>query len=232
MSTTITGTTEQPSPVILLAPSLTGTPSSTGTTSSPSTTPIPPTTNAMNYCTEQIGMNQPLNIQPSDIVSTNPPLDQTQLSTSDINPTSDKPGFTFDTINPIINIKLPQDATLTNIYVPIDKPSNVEQFTVTFFYPNGTDSPTFTSQIPSAGQTTPSGLPLQTTTTPSSIGRFVPSDMSPQIVDLPSNFQVPKDTIVEITITRTTDNNQLFPTNVCIIVLHFISRFRFSVTCF
>jgi len=222
MSTTIVGTIKQ-----------TGTSSSTGTTPSPSTTSIPPTTNPMQYCTEQLGMNRPYDIPQSAFENINPQLDTTQLSTSDINPTLDKPGFTLDRMNPTINIQLPQDATITNIYIPIDKPSNVEQFQVQFFYPNHTDSPIFTSQIPSASQTTSSSLPSATSTKPSPIDRLLPSDKSPQILDLPQNFQVPKDTTVLITITKTADNNELPPTNVCIILfLQLISRSRFSMNCF
>jgi len=164
----------------------------------------------MNYCTEN-GMNQPLTIQPNQVTS-NQPLDQT-TSPADINPTTTSPGINFPSTNPLINITLNQPATLTLIYLPTNRPNqptNVNEFSVVFVYPNGTTD-SFTSEIPlSSGTitttTTPStGTPSETTTTanPSSI---VPSsNVSPQ-VDLPPNFQVPNGTILMIAITSTNDS--------------------------
>jgi len=166
----------------------------------------------MNYCTEELGMNQPLTIQPNQVTSS-PPSDQT-IPSGDINPTTitTTPGLNFSSPNPQINITLDQPASLTVIYVPVDRPdqpTNVDQFTVVFVYPNGTTSQQFTSEIPSTGSTTtttPStGAPSETPTTPSPSGIVPPSNVSPQ-VDLPPNFQVPNGTIVIVTITSTTDN--------------------------
>ncbi len=161
----------------------TGTPSSTGTpvpTSIPSlastppptgaplltTTTLPPTTTTMNYCTEELGMNQPLTIQPSQVTSS-PPSDQTTPS-GDINPTTTTtPGLNFSSPNPQINITFDQPASLTIIYLPVDRPNqptNVDQFVVVFVYPNGTTSQQFTSEIPSIGTTTG--------TTPSTVGVY------------------------------------------------------------
>jgi hypothetical protein len=178
----------------------------------------------MNYCTEELGMNQPLTIQPSQVTS-NPPSDQTTPS-GDINPTTTTtPGLNFSSPNPQINITLDQPASLTVIYLPVDRPNqptNVDQFTVVFVYPNGTTSQEFTSEIPSAGSTTtttPStGAPSETTTTPSPGGIVPPSDVSPQ-VDLPPNFQVPNGTIVIINITSTIDS--LNPTGVSVSFLFY-----------
>ncbi|CAF1682168.1 unnamed protein product, partial [Didymodactylos carnosus] len=121
------------------------------------------------------------------------------------------------TMNPEINITLDQPATLTLIYVPVDRPnqpSNVNEFTVQFFYPNNTNSILFTSIIPSIPETTtttttgipsPSGIPLETTTTTPS--RLVPpSNISPQ-VDLTPNFRVPENTIIVIKIILTEDQS-------------------------
>jgi hypothetical protein len=170
----------------------------------------------MNYCVEENGMNQPLTIQPNQ-VSSNQPFDQTTPSTGDINPTTTTPGLNFPSTNPLINVTLDQPAALTVIYVPTDRPNqptNVEQFVVTFVYPNGTTSQTFLSQTPSISGTTPSaGVPSETTTTlPTPSGVVPPSADSPQ-VDLPPNFQVPANTIVIINITSTTYNTP--PTGVC-----------------
>jgi hypothetical protein len=174
----------------------------------------------MNYCTEELGMNQPLTIQPNQVTSS-PPSDQTTPS-GDINPTTTTPGLNFSSPNPQINITFDQPASLTVIYLPVDRPNqptNVDQFTVVFVYPNGTTSQQFTSEIPSTGSTTtttPStGAPSETTTTPSPSGIVPPSDVSPQ-VDLPTNFQVPNGTIVVINITSTTDKSN--PSGVCTIL--------------
>ena len=166
----------------------------------------------MNYCAQQNGMNQPLTIQPGQ-VTFDSPSNQSPSST-DINPTSTTPGFTFTTPNPGINVTLDQPATLTVIYLPNDRPnqpSNVQQFQVVFVYPNGSTSQTFTSTTASTSSavtstTTPSaGTTLGTTTV------VPPSVVSPR-VDLPQNFDVPQKTTVVITITSTT--NGLYPSGV------------------
>lgn len=199
------------------------TPALAGITTQPpsvpaSTTPaLPPTTTTMNYCVEEKGMNQPLTIRP-DQVNSNPTPDQT-TPPGDINPTSTTPGLDFPTMNPRINVTLDQPATLTVIYVPVDRPnepSNVEEFTVVFVYPDGTTSPSYNSNIPSTGATTTpaTGVPSPATTTPTTpAGVVPPSPQSPQ-VDLPPNFQVPSGTTVVITITSTVDQSN--PQNVCI----------------
>jgi hypothetical protein len=177
----------------------------------------------MNYCTEELGMNQPLTIQPNQVTSS-PPSDQTTPS-GDINPTTTTPGLNFSSPNPQINITLDQPASLTVIYLPVDRPNqptNVDQFVVVFVYPNGTTSQQFTSEIPSTSSTTtttPStGAPLGTTTTPSAIGVVPPSFISPQ-VDLPPNFLIPNGTVVVINITSTTDNAN--PAGVSVVFLCF-----------
>lgn len=171
----------------------------------------------MNYCVEEQGMNQPLTIRP-DQVTSNPTPDQT-TPPGDINPTPTTPGLDFPTMNPQINVTLDQPSTLTLIYVPVDRPnqpSNVNEFTVVFIYPNGTTSPSFNSVIPSEGATTTTtpapGAPSQGTTTPSTAAVVPASPQSPQI-DLPPNFQVPPGTVIAITITST--NDQSTPRDVC-----------------
>jgi hypothetical protein len=161
-----------------------------------------PTTTTINYCAEENGMNQPLTIQPYQVKS-NPPYDQTTLG--DINPTTSTPGLNFSSPNPQINITLDQPATLTLIYLPTDRPdqlTNANEFVVVFVYPNATTSEPFPSEIPSSTTTTtttPStGAASVTTATPNTSGIVPPSDVSPQ-VNLPANFQVPKDTIIMIT---------------------------------
>lgn len=198
-----------------------------------STTPaLPPTTTTMNYCVEEKGMNQPLTIRP-DQVKSNPTPEQT-TPPGDINPTSTTPGLDFTTMNPQINVTFDQPATLTVIYLPVDRPnepSNVEEFTVVFVYPDGTTSRPYDSIIPSSTgaatttTTTPAtGEPSsQATTTPSTTGGVVPpSSQSPQ-VDLPTNFQVPEGTTVVITITSTKDQSP--PENVCTIKCVFFEIF-------
>ena len=187
-----------------------------GTQGSTTTTSLPPTTTTMNYCVEEKGMNQPLTIQPEQVQS-NPSPDQT--TPGDINPTGTTPGLDFPTLYPQINVTLDQPAKLTVVYVPVDRPgqpSNVKTFTVVFIYPDGSTSSSFDSKIPSPGATTTttpsSGASSETTTTPSTTGVFAPSTVSPQ-VDLTKNFQVPKGTVVSITITSTSD--LLNPQNVC-----------------
>ena len=194
-------------------PITTGAPSTTTTT-------LPPTTTTMNYCTEEKGMNQPLTITPDQVTSNPQPQSTTPLS--GINPTSTTPGLDFPTPNPQINVTLDQPATLTVVYLPVDrpdKPSNVVQFQVEFVYPNGTTSTPFnstTASTPSAtstSTTTPSpGTPSTIFTTLGTTTIVPPSDVSPQ-VDLPPNFRVPADTIVVITIISTTNGTN--PTGVC-----------------
>jgi len=211
-------TTTGVSPQTTGTSSTTGTKSTTGTTSPTTTTTLPPTTTTMNFCTEEKGMNEPLTIQPSQVTS-NPPPNQT-TPPGDINPRpTPTPGMHFPTMNPEINVTLLQPATLTIVYLPVDrpsKPSNVNEFTLVCVYPNGTSSPSFTSVIQSPGAsttTTPSGVPAQPTTTPSPTGVVPPSPSSP-LVDLPPNFHVPQGTIIVMTITSTIDQN--YPHDVCL----------------
>ena len=195
----------------------------TDATSSTTTTAVPPTTTTMNYCVEQNGMNAPLTIQPSQVTSNPSPNPTTPAG--DINPTSTTTGLNFPTPNPQINVTLDQPATLTVVYVPVDRPnqpSNVDAFTVVFVYPNGTSSQPLESKIPSAGATTPSDATTQTTSTVSTTGVFAPSDVSPQ-VDLPVNFRVPEGTVIVITITSTSDQSN--PRDVCI---HLLSAFSLA----
>jgi hypothetical protein len=208
-TTSTATTTSTPSPTD--TPSPTATPSTTGTPP-PTTTTLPPTTTTMNYCTEENGMNQPLTIQPNQVTS-NQPYDQT-TSPADINPTTTSPGINFPSTNPLINITLTQPATLTLIYLPTDRPNqptNVNEFSVVFVYPNGNLSALFTSEIPSSSGTTSTTTTQSTSTlsgtsttqTPSDI--IPPSNVSPQ-VDLPPNFQVPNGTVLMIMITSTNDS--------------------------
>jgi hypothetical protein len=171
----------------------------------------------MNYCIEENGMNQPLNIQPEQVTS-NPPFDQTTPS-GDINPTPTTPGLNFPSTNSSINITLDQLATLTLIYIPTNRPNlptNVNEFAVMFVYPNGSPSDIFPSQIPSTTEATTTtsspGTASQTSTTPSTSGIVPPSNSSPQ-VDLPPNFQVPSGTVIMIMITSTDDTAS--PYEVC-----------------
>jgi hypothetical protein len=162
----------------------------------------------MNYCVEENGMNQPLTIQPNQVTS-NQPYNQTTPATGDINPTTSTLGLNFPATSPLINITLVQPATLTLIYLPTDRPNqptNVEQFTLVFAYPNGTISDQFTSQTPSTSGTTTTtpSIGVVSGTTPS--GVVPPSDVSPQ-VDLPPNFQVPSGTVLMITITSTQNSD-------------------------
>ena len=203
---------------VVSSPTTGTTPTTSTGTPSPTTTTLPPTTTTMNYCTEEKGMNAPLTIQPNQ-TTFNPSPDQTTPTGGDINPTTTTPGLNFPT-NPQINVTFDQPATLTVVYLPVDRPnepSNVNTFTIVFVYPNGTSSPPLNSQIPLTGAsttTTPSsGAASETTTTPATSGIVPPSDVSPQ-VDLPPNFRVPEGTTIVITITSTT--NQLPPTGVCI----------------
>jgi hypothetical protein len=93
-----TGTTPLPTTAV---PSTTILLSSTGKSTSASSTtgtPLPPITTTMNYCVEENGMNQPLTIKPDQITFDSP--SQQTISSTNINPTSTKPGFTFTTPNP------------------------------------------------------------------------------------------------------------------------------------
>ena len=234
-------------PPTTVAPTTAGLPQTTGapgvtpgatpgaTTEQPgapaTTTPaLPPTTTTMNYCVEEKGMNQPLNIRP-DQVTSNPPAEQT-TPPGDINPTSTTPGLDFTTMNPQINVTLDQPATLTVIYVPVDRPNqpstNVEEITVVLVYPDGTKSPSYSSVIPSSGATTTTtpatGVPAPASTTPSTTAVVPPSPQSPQ-VDLPPNTRVPAGTIVVITITATKDQSP--PQDVCTC---FSSRFLIMIS--
>jgi hypothetical protein len=198
---------------------------------STTTTSLPPTTTTMNYCTNQQGMNQPLNITPTDY-TTNPSPQQT-TPPGDINPTSTTPGLNFPTsLTPQINVTVNQPANLTVIYIPVDRPkqppSNVDQFSVIFVFPNNTVSQEYPSSIPSITSTS-----TTTTTSTSSSSLFTtpitttttvipPSNLSP-IVNLPTNFQIPSGTTIIITITLTT--NQTYPTGVCIVLKYFLKIF-------
>jgi hypothetical protein len=187
----------------------------------------------MNYCVQEQGMNAPMTIAPSQ-VAYNPSPDVT-TPPGDINPTVSTPSLQYSTtMNPTINVTLNQPATLTVIYMPTDKPnqpSNVNEFTVTFVFPNGTILPLQRSTIVgSVETTTPSGLVSQTTTTtaagtttPGVPAVQPPSAGSPQ-VDLPPNFQVPDNTVIIITITSTT--NHQYPTGVRIILVLVVFLFE------
>jgi choice-of-anchor A domain-containing protein len=198
LSTTGTPTVTQTTPPTTTVPlSTTGAPSPSTTPSSTTTAALLPTTTTMNYCIEENGMNQPLTIQPNQVAS-NQLFAQTTPPTGNINPTTSTPGLNFPSTSPLINITLVQPATLTLIYLPTDRPNqptNVEQFALLFFYPNGTTSDEFISQTPFS-----SGTTTTTPTTPSEV--VPPSAVSPQ-VDLPPNFQVPNGTILMIMITST-----------------------------
>ena len=187
----------------------------------------------MNYCTQQNGMNQPLTITPDQVTSNPSPSPSTPLS--GINPTSTTPGLDFPTPNPQINVTLNQPATLTVVYLPVDRPnqpSNVQQFQVVFVYLNGTTSTPFTSttaSIPSTTTSTSTSTTTPSTGTPSFIFTtsgtttiVPPSNVSPQ-VNLQSNFYVPEDTTIVITITSTIGGSN--PTAVCRLVCFTFSFF-------
>ena len=176
-------------------------------TEAPTTTTFEPTTTTMNYCADEDGMNQPLDIQPGQVSYSQEPEETSPAG--DINPTSSTPGIDFPSPYPKISITFNEPTTTTLIYIPTDRPnepSNVQLFVVTFKYPDGTESETFTSQIPS--ETTG-------TTTPSTVvnGIVSPSSTSPQI-DLPSNFEIPSGTVLVLRIIATTDANA--PKNVTV----------------
>ncbi|CAM4880153.1 unnamed protein product [Rotaria socialis] len=172
--------------------------SSTGTPAS-STTVLPPITTTMSYCTQQNGMNQPLTIQPTQVTSNPPPE-----TTGNINPTLNTPGFNYPSMYPEINVTLVQPATLTLIYIPVDRqdrPSNVNRFIVKFVYPDSSTTSQFSSEIPSTTETT---ISSGTTTTLSTTVVFPPSDASPR-VNLPPNFHLPNGTIIVVDISGTVD---------------------------
>ena len=171
-------------------------------------------------------MNQPLNIQPSQ-VSFDSPSDQSPSST-DINPTSTTTGFTFTTtLNPRINVTLDQPTTLTVIYLPNDRPnqpSNVKDFAVVFIYPDGSTSQPFPSTTVSTSSAVTSTTTPLAGTTPGTTTIVPPSDVSPQ-VNLPPNFDLPQKTTVMIMITSTT--NGMNPTGVCFSLFIFIALIDF-----
>jgi hypothetical protein len=169
-------------------------------------------------------MNAPVTI--TDVTYSTQP--ESTTPPGDINPTLTKPGLNFpDDNTPTISVKLDQPTNITLIYVPVDrpdKPTNVEQFVVTFKYPDGTTSPQYTSTLAAqtTTTTTPAGLPSTTSTAPPPTGAGVqpPSTASPQ-VDLEPNFSVPKDTVVQITVILTPGGQT--PTGVRIILALLIS---------
>ena len=181
---------------------LTATPGETSPIESVTTTSTSqPTTTTIPVCNEETGMDQPVDIQPEQITYSEQPEETSPRG--DINPTTTTPGLNFPSDNPEINVTLDSPATVTVVYVPTDRPnepSNVDEFTVVFVYPDGTISETFTS-TPSS----PSESSETTTTTPSPSDTVPPSDESPKVI-LPPNFEVPEGTIVVITITSTDDD--------------------------
>ena len=190
-----------------LPPTTTSVETSPETEAPITTTTFEPTTTTMNYCADENGMNQPLDIQPGQVSYDQQPEETSPAG--DINPTSSTPGIDFPTPYPQISITFNEPTTTTLIYIPTDRPnepSNVQLFVVKFKYPDGTESETFTSQIPSesTGTITPSTV---------SNGIVSPSSTSPQI-DLPSNFEVPSGTVLVLTIIATTDANA--PKNVTV----------------
>ena len=198
-----TTTTEATSASTTVVP-LTTTPGETSVETSPvtevtTTATSQPTTTTIPICNEETGMDQPVDIQPEQVAYSEQPEETSPPG--DINPTTTTPGLNFPSDNPEINITLDSPATVTVVYVPTDRPnepSNVDEFTVVFVYPNGTTSETFTSTPPSPAE---SGE----TTTPSPSDTVPPSDESPKVI-LPPNFEVPEDTIVVVTITSTNDD--------------------------
>ena len=237
--TTTTTTTPAPETTTAgksAAPTTTAPPSTTGTIAlkesttqeqSTTTTTLPPTTSSMKYCEETNGMNQPVDIKPGQVSSNPSPSNPSPAG--DINPTTTKPGLNFPSDKPQINITLNEPQEINTIYVPTNRPNestNVEEFTVQFLFPNGTLSPVFSaipSVIPStSGTTTPStGAGSESTTTPSTVNGVVPpSDSSPQ-VQLPENYDVPKDTIIILTVKKTMDNSPA--RGVCVFVLYLVS---------
>jgi len=159
------------------------------------------TTTTIPVCNEETGMDRPLDILPEQVTYSEQPEETSPPG--DINPTTNTPGLNFPSENPEINVTLDTPATVTVVYVPTDRPnepSNVDEFTVVFVYPNGTTSETFTSTPPS-----PSESSETTTTTPTPSDTVAPSDESPKVI-LPPNFEVPEGTTIVITITSTDDD--------------------------
>jgi len=158
------------------------------------------TTTTILVCTDEEGMDQPLTITPEQVSYSEQPEETSPPG--DINPTTTTPGLNFPSDNPEISVTLDSPATVTVVYVPTDRPnepSNVDEFTVVFVYPNGTTSETFTSTPPSPSESS------ETTTTPTPSDTVAPSDESPKVI-LPPNFEVPEGTTVVITITSTDDD--------------------------
>jgi hypothetical protein len=168
----------------------------------------------MNYCVQEQGMNQPMTIDSTQVIYKQLP-EQTSPP-GNINPTLTQPGLNYTTEqSPTINVTLTQPASLTVIYIPIDRPnqpSNVNQFNVAFVFPNNNTPIQFPSSfagtVETTTTTTPSSLPSLTSTTPAAgtttPGVQPPSSVSPT-VDLPPNFQVPSGTVIIITVLSTTD---------------------------
>ena len=166
-------------------------------------------------------MNEPLTIQPSQVKYQ--PEPETTTTPGDINPTVTKPGLKYtDELTPKINVTLDQPATLTVIYVPINRlnePSNVKDFYVKFVYPNDNTSDVYTSTVAGTPETTTtSGLSTSTTTTAAGTTAGVQpvSSVDPHI-NLPSNFRVPENTVIMIMIKSTTNDKP--PTGVSIILV-------------
>jgi hypothetical protein len=181
-----------------------------GSATSPATTPLPPTTTSMTACAETKGMNEALKIRPDQVKSSVSP--STGTKPLDINPTTTTDGVSYPTPKPITNFTLDAPSTLTVVYVPTlrgDKPSNVVQFRLSFYYPDGRPTVTYLSTSRSDGAsttTTPSsGASSETTQAPTTSGVVLPSSSSPR-VDLPPNFLVPQGTIVSIEILSTIDD--------------------------
>ena len=192
--TTTTTETEAPTTTTTLPPSTTTTETEAPTT----TTTLPPstTTTTESICAEGSGMNQPLYIQPEQVTYMQEP--EQSSSPSDINPTTTTSGVDFEHDYPEIHINLDQAATVSIVYVPVDRPNeptNVRRFVLAFRYPNGTQSPPYYSQIPSDGAT-PSAT---------SNGFVLPSSVSPQVI-LPSDYYVPSGTILLLGIISTSDD--------------------------
>ena len=176
----------------------------TTTTTTPTTalvTESPSTTTTIPVCNEETGMDEPVDIQPEQVSYSEQPEETSPPG--DINPTTTTPGLNFPSDNPEISVTLDSPATVTVVYIPTDRPdepSNVDEFTVVFVYPDGTTSETFTSTPPS-----PSESSETTTTTPTPSDTVAPSDESPKVI-LPPNFEVPEGTTIVITITSTDDD--------------------------
>jgi hypothetical protein len=209
-------------PTTIVPQSTTGTASSAATTVAAGTTPgtttsLAPTTTPVNYCPLNTGMSQPLTFTPGQVTS-----DQTLPSPStlsnDIAPTPDTTGVTFPHTNPTINVTFSQPANVPLVYLPNnptgETPNNVNQFTVTILYPNGTVYYQKVSVIPSSSgttTTTPSTSAISTTT-PTTSAVVLPTDTMPQ-VPIPPNYPILPGMIMQINIPSTSDNQP--PRDVC-----------------